>query len=186
MSCHSLLACKFLLKDQLLTLWGFPCVLFVVFPLLLLIFFLCILFLIVWLICVLAWFSLDLSCMGLSVLPGLNYFFSHIREVFNYKLFKYFLSPFLFSLLLLGPLIQMVVHLTLSQRSLKLSSVLFIPFSLFCSAVVISTLLSSLALALRGSGLTPGRSTNTPLSTTWLRRKRRRKERKKERKKLSY
>ena len=33
---------EFLLKDQLLTLWGFPCMLFVVFPLLLLIFFLCI------------------------------------------------------------------------------------------------------------------------------------------------
>ena len=30
---------EFLLKDQLLTLWGFPCMLFVVFPLLLLIFF---------------------------------------------------------------------------------------------------------------------------------------------------
>ena len=123
----------------------------------------------------------------LCFLDLIDYFLSHISEVFNYNLFKYFLSPFFFfSLLLLGPLIQMVVHLTLSQRSLKLSSVLFIPFSLFCSAVVISTLLSSLALALRGSGLTPGRSTNTPLSTTWLRRKRRRKERKKERKKLSY
>ena len=34
--------------------------------------------------------------MGLSVLPGLDYFFSHIREGFNCKLFKYFLSPFLF------------------------------------------------------------------------------------------
>ena len=33
--------------------------------------------------------------MGLSLLPGLNHFLSHIREVFNYKLFKYFLSPFL-------------------------------------------------------------------------------------------
>ena len=33
--------------------------------------------------------------MGLSVLLGLDYFLSHIREVFNYNLFKYFLSPFL-------------------------------------------------------------------------------------------
>ena len=41
-------------------------------------------------------FSLDLSCMGLSALPGVDYFLSHIREVFNYSLFKYFLSPFLF------------------------------------------------------------------------------------------
>ena len=34
--------------------------------------------------------------MGLSVLPGLDYFLSHVREVFNYILFKYFLSPFIF------------------------------------------------------------------------------------------
>ena len=34
--------------------------------------------------------------MGLSALPELDYFLSHIREVFNYSLFKYFLSPFLF------------------------------------------------------------------------------------------
>ena len=37
MSCHSLWLAEFLLKGQLLTLWGFPCVLFVAFPLLLLI-----------------------------------------------------------------------------------------------------------------------------------------------------
>ena len=42
MSCHSLLAEEFLLKDQLLSLWESPCVLFVVFPLLLLIFVLCV------------------------------------------------------------------------------------------------------------------------------------------------
>ena len=34
--------------------------------------------------------------MGLSELPGLDYFLSHIREIFNHNLFKYFLSPFLF------------------------------------------------------------------------------------------
>ena len=33
---------EFLLKDQLLSLWGFPCVLFVAFPLLLLMFVLCV------------------------------------------------------------------------------------------------------------------------------------------------
>ena len=41
MSCHSLWTEKFLLKDQLLSLWESPCVLFIVFPLLLLIFVLC-------------------------------------------------------------------------------------------------------------------------------------------------
>ena len=34
--------------------------------------------------------------MVLSVLPGLDYFPSHVRELFNYNLFKYFLRPFLF------------------------------------------------------------------------------------------
>ena len=59
-------------------------------------FFLCIFFLIVWLMYVLACFSLDLSYMGLSVLPGLDWLFpSHVREVFNYNLFKYILRPFL-------------------------------------------------------------------------------------------
>ena len=46
-----------------------------------------------------------------------------------------------------GPLILlMLVHLILSQRSLRQSSILFILFSLFCSAVVISTILSSRSL----------------------------------------
>ena len=52
-----------------------------------------------------------------------------------------------FSLLLLGPhTMQMLVPLMLSQRSLKLSSFLFIIFSFFCSASVISTTLSSSSL----------------------------------------
>ena len=35
--------------------------------------------------------------MGLSALPGLGCLFSfHVREVFNYDLFKYFIKPFLF------------------------------------------------------------------------------------------
>ena len=41
-SCHSLWPAEFLLKDQLLSVWGFPCMLLVAFPLLLLIFFLCV------------------------------------------------------------------------------------------------------------------------------------------------
>ena len=40
----------------------------------------------------------------------------------------------------------MLVHLILTQRSLKLSSVLFILFTLFCSSEVISTILSSSSL----------------------------------------
>ena len=44
------------------------------------------------------------------------------------------------------PIIRMLVCLMLSQTSLRLSSILFIPFSLFCSAVVISSILSSRSL----------------------------------------
>ena len=40
----------------------------------------------------------------------------------------------------------MLVHLILSQRSLRLPSVLFILFTLFCSSEVISTILSSSSL----------------------------------------
>ena len=84
-----------MLKDQLLTLWGFPCILFVVFPLLLLIFFL---YLIIGsLICVFTCFSwIYPMWYSLRFLDLINYFLSHIREVFNYNLFKYFLRPFLF------------------------------------------------------------------------------------------
>ena len=54
---------EFLLKNQLIALWEFPCMLFVVFPLLLFIFFLS--FLSCELQCVLVCSSLGSSCMGL-------------------------------------------------------------------------------------------------------------------------
>ena len=57
-----------------------------------------------------------------------------------------FSVPFFFSSSSGSPIIRMLVHLMLSQMSLRLSSVLFILFSLFCSAVVISTILSSRSL----------------------------------------
>ena len=34
--------------------------------------------------------------MGLSELPGLDYFLSHVGKVFNHNLLKYFLRAFLF------------------------------------------------------------------------------------------
>ena len=70
--------------------------LFVVFPLLLLILVLCVWSLLNWLICVLGCFTLGLSCLGLSGFLGLgDYFLPHFREIFNYYL-KYFLMVFLF------------------------------------------------------------------------------------------
>ena len=49
------------------------------------------------------------------------------------------------------PIIQMLVCLTLSQSSLRLSTFLFKLFSLFCSASVISTSLSSTSLLIYSS-----------------------------------
>ena len=70
-------------------------------------------------------------------------FLSHVREVFNYYLFKYFLRFFL-SLFSSGiPIMRMLVCFMLSQRSLRPSSFLFILFSLFCSTALIFTILSS-------------------------------------------
>ena len=71
--------------------------------------------------------------------------FSMLGIISNYNLFKNFLIPFLFSPS--GtPIIQMLVHLIWSQRFLRLSSILFILFILFCSSEVISTILSSSSL----------------------------------------
>ena len=84
--------------------------------------------------------SLGLPHLGLYFLDLADYFLSHIREVFIFYLFKYFLRSFL------SPppgtcVMQMLVRLMLSQRSLKAVSFLFILFSIFCSAAVISNIL---------------------------------------------
>ena len=90
---------KFLLRNQLIPWWEFLCMLFSVFLLLLLMFYLCFYFFLAWLLWVSVCSSLGLSCLGLSVLPGLDYFLSHVREVFSYYFFKYFLRSFLSFLL---------------------------------------------------------------------------------------
>ena len=63
--------------------------------------------------------------------------------IISSKLFSY---PFFFSYSSGTPIIWMLVCLILSQRSLRLSSVLFILFTLFCSSEVISTILCSNSL----------------------------------------
>ena len=81
-----------------------------------------------------------------------GYFLPHFREVFNYYLLKYFLMPFLSSSS--GtPMIQMLGHLTLFQRSLRLSRSLLILFSFFLSASFISTILSSTSLLVSSASL---------------------------------
>ena len=61
-SCHSLLACRVSAERSAIKRMGFP-----------LYFFLCVWPLLVWLVCVLACFSLGLSCMGLFVPLGLDW-----------------------------------------------------------------------------------------------------------------
>ena len=82
---------------------------------------------------------------SLCLLDLIDYFLFHVGEIFNCNLFKNFLIPFLF-LFFWDPIIQMLVCLILFQGSLRLSSVLFILFTLFCSSEVISTILSSSTL----------------------------------------
>ena len=89
--------------------------------------------------CVPSWVYPALDC--LCFLDLVDYFLSHVREVFSYYLFKYFLRSFLSSSS--GtPTMQMLVCLLLSQRSLWLSSFLFFLFYIFCSIAMIFTVLS--------------------------------------------
>ena len=59
---------------------------------------------------------------------------------------KIFSVPFFFSSFSGTPIAQILVCLILPQWCLRLSSILFIPFPLFCSSAVISTILSSSSL----------------------------------------
>ena len=73
--------------------------------------------------------------------------FSMLGKFFNYNLFKTFFSYTFFISYSSGtPIIWMLVCLILFQRSLRLSSVLFILFTLFCFSEVISNILSSSSL----------------------------------------
>ena len=67
-----------------------------------------------------------------SALFGLYYFLSCTEEVFNYNLFQFFLNAFHFLFSLQDSYNSIVVHVILSQRSPRLSSLLFLLFPLFC------------------------------------------------------
>ena len=78
---------------------------------------------------------------SLCFLDVVEYFHSHVREVFSYYLFRYLLRSSLFSPF--GtPIMWTLVYLVLFQISLKLSSLLYI-LVFFCLVAVISTSLSS-------------------------------------------
>ena len=80
--------------------------------------------------------SLISMCLGMFLLGFILYgtlcvswtwlTISFSGEIFNYNLFKIFLIPFLFLFFFWDPSIRMLVHLIFLQRSLRLSSVLFI------------------------------------------------------------
>ena len=74
--------------------------------------------------------------------------FSILREYSTIISSSIFSCPFFLSSSSGTPMIQMLWCLTLSQRSLKLSSFLLILFSFFLSASFISTILSSTSLIL--------------------------------------
>ena len=80
---------------------------------------------------------------SLCLLDLTDYFLFHVEEIFNYNLFKKFLIHFFFSSSSETPIIQMLMPLIWSHRSLRLSLAFFILFSLCCSSKVISTILSS-------------------------------------------
>ena len=78
--------------------------------------------------------SLIVVFLFVFLLPGtlcfldlVDYFLSHVREVFSYYLFKYFLRSFL-SVFSYWESYNVNVCLMLSQRCLRLSSFLFILF----------------------------------------------------------
>ena len=74
-------------------------------------------------------FLLGFTLTGtLCFLDLVDYFLSHVGEVFSYSLFKYFLIVLSLSSPSGIPIMQMLVHLMLSQKSLRLSSFLFILF----------------------------------------------------------
>ena len=83
------------------------------------------------------WDSLHLLDLTIS--------FSMLGEFSSIISSKIFSEPFFFSSSR-TPKIQMLVRLILSQRSLRLSSGLFILFTLFCFSEAISTILSSSSL----------------------------------------
>ena len=76
------------------------------------------------------------GCLG--VLSMLGKFLTIISNIFSY--------PFFFFSSSVTPIIQMLVCLILSQRFLRLSSILFSLFSLLCSSAFIYIILSSSSL----------------------------------------
>ena len=101
------------------------------FPLLLLILFpLCLIFVSLINMCLVVFLFVFILIGTLGFLNLDGYFLSHIREDFDYSLLQYFLIALkkVISSSSSIPVIWILVHLILFQRSLRLSSILFIFF----------------------------------------------------------
>ena len=120
------LACRVSVEKSIDNLMGILFHVICCFPLFLLIFYLCVSFLSVWLLCVSVGSSLGLSYLGLcSCWTGLTISFPLLGKFSAIISSNFFLGPFL-SLLLSGtPIMWILVHLMLPQRSLRLSSFFF-------------------------------------------------------------
>ena len=130
--CHSFSGLQFLLGKQLIICWEFTCGLYNVLSLSLI------------------FVGLVTKCLGVlllgfilpgTLLPGLDYFLSHVRKVSAIISSNIFSGPS--SPPSETPMMWVLVHLMLSQRSLRLSSSFFFLFSISCSAAVVYTVLSS-------------------------------------------
>ena len=147
-SCHSLLACRVSAERSAVKHMGFPLYVTCCFSLAAFnILSLCLVFV-----------SLISMCLGMFLLGFILYgtlcaswtwltisfsMLGKFSTIISSKVFSY---TFFFSSFSGTHIIQMLVCLIVSQRSLRLSSVLFILFPLFCSSEVISTILSSSSL----------------------------------------
>ena len=123
--------------------------LFIVFPLLLLIFvFLCLIFANLINIC------LGVFCLGFILFGTLGfldlggYFLPHFREFFNYCLLKYFLMVFLFVFFFCDSYDLNVGVFDIVPEVSEVALVSYNPFSFFLSASLIATILSSTSLIL--------------------------------------
>ena len=121
------LACRVSVEKSIDNLMGILFHVICCSPLFLLIFYLCVSFLSVWLLCVSVGSSLGLSYLGLcSCWTWLTISFPLLGKFSAIISSNFFLGPFL-SLLLSGtPIMWILVHLMLPQRSLRLSSFFFL------------------------------------------------------------
>ena len=145
-SCHSLLACRVSAKRSAVKCMGFPfyvtcCFSLAAFNILSL----CLVF--VSLISMCVGVFLGVFLLGFTTYGTLHasWTWSTISFSMSGKFStiissKFFSYPFFFSSSSGTPIIRMLVSLILSLRSLRLSSVLFFLFTLFCSSEIVSSL----------------------------------------------